>query len=228
MGSAALNIVLTRERGANDTLLRWLPEGAQVREVPLTTTRYYDEDDVRDALSQSTTNGLFRSLVVTSERSAAYVASALAASTGDVHVFSVGPSTTIALSARGVAVHEQGDGSAMALARGIAHGPVLLLGAQVMREELAVALRANGLDVTIIACYETVALQPSHEEAATLRAADVIFVGAPSAWTVARAFVAPDAWIVVPGATTGAVVRAQHPRVIEGWGLSLRERLNNL
>jgi hypothetical protein len=34
--------------------------------------------------------------------------------------------------------------------------------------------------------------------------------------------------VVVPGPTTGVVVREQHERVIEGWGPSLRERLNVL
>jgi uroporphyrinogen-III synthase len=94
-----------------------------------------------------------------------------------------------------------------------------------MRDELVVALRGRGLDVSVVACYETQPIVPSDADRALLAAADVVFIGAPSAWSVARRFVAPDAWIVVPGATTGAVVAAQHERVLEGWGPSLRQRL---
>ncbi len=69
-------------------------------------------------------------------------------------------------------------------------------------------------------------LDPAEIE--SLRDADVVFIGAPSAWAVAREFVRTAAWVVVPGASTGAVVRDDHPRVLEGWGPDLRTRLAEL
>jgi len=61
-----------------------------------------------------------------------------------------------------------------------------------------------------------------------VRDADVLFIGAPSAWAVARDFVANDTWVVIPGASTGAVVREDHRRVIDGWGPHLATRLADL
>jgi len=223
-----VNIVVTREDGKNDTLMAWLPTGVTVDEVPLTTTLYFDPDDVRAVLATSTANGTFRSLVVTSERAADYVEIALHASTSDVEVFVVGPTTSSALSTRGIRVHVRGDGSADALAPHVSRGPVLVLGAQSMREELITILREKDLEVETIACYETVGLSLDSSDAATVRNADVIFIGAPSAWMVAREYVKSDAWVIVPGATTGATVRLDHPQVIEGWGPQLKARLAEL
>jgi uroporphyrinogen-III synthase len=223
-----VNVVVTREAGKNDPLLAWLPPEAAVIEVPLTTTTYFDLDAVRVALDESPGNGKYPSLVVTSERSADYVETALRASAPDVEIFSVGPTTASALGNRDVKVFAQGEGSADSLAPHIARGPVLMLGATSMREELGAALRAKGLEVVAIACYETVGAQLDQSDKETLRHADVLFIGAPSAWAVARENVGPDTWVVVPGASTGAVVRVDHPRVIEGWGPHLRTRLAEL
>jgi uroporphyrinogen-III synthase len=220
-----LKVVLTREAGKNDSLEDWLPQDASFTEVPLTRTRYYEPRQVMDALEKSESRGPFCSLVVTSERSHSYATRAIALSTSDVEVFSVGPVTTAALEGQGVNVHRQGDGGSLTLAGEIVRGPVLVLGAREMRDELVDALRERGLDVVVVACYETVALVPTQTERDRLRAADVVFIGAPSAWAVARAFVGAQAWIVVPGASTGAVVAAEHERVIEGWGPHLRQRL---
>lgn len=223
-----MNIVVTREHGKNDPLMAWLPTGAAVDEVPLTTTLYFDRDDVSAALASSTAYGTFRSLVVTSERGADYVEIARHASMSDVEVFAVGATTSSALSTRGIRVHAQGDGSAIALAPYVSRGPVLLLGAQSMREELITTLREKGLEVETAACYETVALALDSSDSATLQNADVLFIGAPSAWMVAREYVKSDAWVVVPGTTTGATVRLDHPHVIEGWGPQLQTRLAEL
>jgi uroporphyrinogen-III synthase len=223
-----VNIVLTREAGKNDPLRAWLPSEVTVNEVPLTSTIYYDTDDVRDALEASSTHGTYRALVVTSERSADYVEIALHASTPDVELFVVGATTKDALSARGVGVHAQGDGSAETLAPRISRGPVLLLGAKAMRGELVSALRVKGLEVDAVACYETVGVTLDPNDTAILRNADVLFIGAPSAWSGARAYVRSDAWVIVPGASTGSIVRSEHPKVIEGWGPQLRSRLTEL
>ncbi len=107
-------------------------------------------------------------------------------------------------------------------------GPVLLLGAATMRPELASALRAKGIDVVSVACYETQGATLSASDERLLRDADVVFIGAPSAWSVARELVAPETWVVVPGASTGTDVRRDHARVIEGWGPELRSRLVEL
>jgi uroporphyrinogen-III synthase len=228
MAKKGVNVVVTREDGKNEPLMAWLPTGVTVDEVPLTTTWYFDPDDVRAALASSPAVGTFRSLVVTSERGADYVEIARHASASDVEVFVVGPATSGALRTRGIRVDAQGDGSADALAPFVTRGPVLVLGAQSMREELIAALREKGLEVETVACYETVGLALDSSAAATLRNADVVFIGAPSAWTVAREYVKGDAWVVVPGATTGATVRLDRPQVIEGWGPQLRTRLAEL
>jgi len=219
---------VTREAGMNDRLISWLPPGASVEEVPLTTTTYFDDDDVRAALDGSSSAGKFRSLVVTSRRGAKYVELALRAAAPDVEVFSVGPTTTETLTSHGVHVRAQAESTAETLARHIARGPVLMLGAKTAREELASALRARGLEVVSIACYETIGLTLSSSDAQTVRDADVLFIGAPSAWAVARDFVANDTWVVIPGASTGAVVREDHRRVIDGWGPHLATRLADL
>jgi uroporphyrinogen-III synthase len=227
LATVAVNIVLTREAGWNDALKTWLPPGSNVTEVPLTTTRYFDVDDVRAALKGSRAHGMYRTLVVTSERSARYVESAMHSSTLDVEVYGVGPTTAEALRALGVRVRA-GEGSSDMLAPLITRSPVLVLGASAMRDVLVTSLREKGLEVVTIACYETIGVGPSASDAATLRDADVLFIGAPSAWAVAREYVAEDTWVVVPGSSTAAVVSADHTRVIEGWGPNLTTRLAEL
>jgi uroporphyrinogen-III synthase len=223
-----VNIVLTREAGKNASLEDWLPDDASFTEVPLTRTQYFYRQQVADALAQLDSGGLFQSLVVTSERSHAYATLALTHASSNVQVFSVGPATTDALEGDGVNVHFEGDGGSLMLAPQIQHGPVLVLGARDMRDDLVNVLRERGLVVSVVACYETEALVPNEPERVVLRSADVVFVGAPSAWAVAREFVDARAWIVVPGASTGAIVAGEHERVIEGWGPHLRQRLANL
>jgi hypothetical protein len=84
------------------------------------------------------------------------------------------------------------------------------------------------LEVLPVACYETVPLALDAIDIAKVRAAHVLFIGAPSAWTVAREFVSTSAWVVVPGATTAGFVHHDHARVIEGWGPDLAPRLEEL
>jgi len=220
-----VNIVVTREAGHNDTLRAWLPPESTVAEVPLTTTTYFDAEDVRAVLEGSRAHGMYRELIVTSERSADYVEMALQSSTMDVEVYSVGAATTEALRSRGVRVDAQGEGPADTLARRITRSPVLLLGASAMREDLGETLRAKGLEVVRVACYETVGVTLNASDAESIRDADVVFIGAPSAWAVAREFVSSSTWVVVPGTSTAAAVRVEHSRVIEGWGPHLRTRL---
>lgn len=220
-----MNVVVTRERGRNERLRQWLPDGCEVTEVPVTTTVYDDEGAVLERVRASGHWGEFATIVVTSARSARYAGAVRAALLADAESFSVGAATTEALAGVGLHVAAQSVGGAIDLARQIDRAPVLVLGAATMRDELTSDLRSRGLDVTVVACYETRRLTLGDEERSALSRADVVVVGAPSAWTVLKDAVDPSTWVVVPGATTGEIVRATHPRVLEGWGPSLRDRL---
>jgi uroporphyrinogen-III synthase len=228
LATSIVKVVVTREAGMNESLIALLPPAAIVDEVPLTRTEYFDPDDVRRELEASRAYGTFVALVVTSERSVRYVDIAFAASSPDVEIYSVGPVTTDALVAHDVYVTRESDGTATTLTNHLNTGPVLLLGARLMRAELASALRAKGLEVITVACYETVGLDVSPGDAKRVRDADVVFIGAPSAWSVARELVAAATWVVVPGASTATDVRHDHDRVIEGWGPDLHTRLVDL
>jgi uroporphyrinogen-III synthase len=223
-----MNVVLTREAGWNGVIRGWLPPGMIVEEVPLTTTTYVEPEDVRAAIENFDAVETFRTIVVTSERSARYVDIALAASATDVEVCCVGTASAEALRVRGVTVDVTGEGTAEDLARQISHGPVLLLGAKAQQGELRSSLLAKGLEMLPVACYETIPLNLDKTDVTKVRAARVLFIGAPSAWRVARDFVNPDTWVVVPGATTAAAVVRDHARVIEGWGPELATRLAEL
>jgi uroporphyrinogen-III synthase len=220
-----VRVVVTREQGYNDALTSWLPDGVTVTEVPLTTTRFHDAQEVLSTLRASEHYGSFRSLVVTSARSALYVALAREGLREGGTVLSVGSATAKALENEDVGVDVVGERSAADLAPTITEGPVLLLGAAQMREELTATLTDRGVDVTTLACYETMPASLTSDDESSIREADVIFIGAPSAWLVAKSLVAESAWVVVPGSTTGDVVRRDHDRVIEGWGPELREHL---
>jgi uroporphyrinogen-III synthase len=220
-----VRVVVTREEGNNDSVRSWLPESVTVNEVALTTTRFFDANQVLTSLRASEHYGAFRALVVTSARSALYVALAREGLRDGGSILSVGSATAKALESEDVEVDVVGEGGAVDLAPTITEGPVLLLGAAKMREELTVALTERGVDVTTLACYETLPAVLSSDDEGFLRDADVVFIGAPSAWLVAEAFIATNAWVVVPGATTADAVRRQHERVIEGWGPELREHL---
>ncbi len=213
-----MNVVLTREAGKNDELRTWLPNDFTVNDVPLTTTHYLAIDDVAREIADGGHVGKYETLVVTSTRAKDYLDLAREALAPDADVFSVGPASTRALVERGFAVTGEATSRARDLAARITRGPVLLLGASQMRSELADDLNDRGLDVVHVACYETRPVAPRDDEIALLRSADVVFVGAPSAWSVAAAFVGPQTWVVVPGATTGDAVRRDHERVVEGWG----------
>ncbi|MHB8380156.1 MAG: uroporphyrinogen-III synthase [Acidimicrobiales bacterium] len=220
--------MVTREAGYNDALRSWLPEDVTVDEVPLTTTRFFDANEVLSSLRASEHYGAFRALVVTSARSALYVAVAREGLGEGGSVLSVGSATARALETEDVEVDAVGKGAAIELAPTITKGPVLLLGAASTRDELSTELKDRGVDVVTLACYETVPAVLTSDDEGLLRDADVILIGAPSAWAMASAFVSPNAWVVVPGPTTAGVVRRRHQRVIEGWGPELREHLRAL
>ncbi|MFZ1063628.1 MAG: uroporphyrinogen-III synthase [Acidimicrobiales bacterium] len=223
-----MKIVLTREAGHNGELRALTPPSAIVEEVPLTTTKYRERGDVEAQLEASAYYRAFWSLVVTSARSGDYVESAMRALRRGAAVYSVGPATTRLLVSHDIVVSAESATTALDLAPLVRRGPVLELGAAAAREDLSRALRERGLIVEHVACYETVAMELSTAQRETLALADVVFIGAPSAWSVAKDFVAPSSWVVVPGVTTGDVVREVHARVLEGWDPSLRDTLAGL
>ena len=223
-----MNIVLTREAGKNDDAMAWLPGNANVLEVPLTTTNYFAIDEVTRQLQASPDYGKFCVLVVTSSRTADYIHAVLGAMAGDADLLTVGTSTTRALRDHGVTISAEATSSALELEGVITQGPVLMVGAVVLREELSNELRARDISVTKVACYETLPVELDEEQENTLRVADVVFIGAPSAWSAARALVSEDAWVVVPGPTTRQVVAEDHERVLVGWGPSMGDSLASL
>lgn len=218
-------MVLTREAGRNEQLRAWVGEGVDVAEVALTETHFVDDATLEASLDAHRRQP-WRSLVITSARAARAATLASERCDPDVELFSVGAATTAALANAGLATPvAQSSAGALALAAQVRHSPVLVLGAAQLRRDLADALVARGLGVHVVACYETRGVELDAAQCATLADGDVVVVGAPSAWRVARDVVGPHTWVVVPGATTAAVVRVTHERVLEGWGPSLGGRL---
>jgi uroporphyrinogen-III synthase len=211
-------VALTRERGHNEELRHRIGARAGVLELPLTATRFRPLREVDDDIHSLTHFGDFRSLVVTSARCDRYVALARDALFEVHEVFSVGPATTTTLERSGLAVTHESSGSALDLADFITKGPVLLLGAVGGRVELSEALARRSLHPRLVECYSTVDVTPDEREKEQLRNADVVFIGAPSAWRVARALVSAHVWVLVPGRTTLDVVKEDHERVLVGWG----------
>ena len=220
-----MKIVLTREAGKNDELRRLLPSHHAIADVPLTATEFFSIHDVETQLRSSKFFGRFESLVATSARVDRYVGLVDEAMASHFEVFTVGRTSEQVLAQHGLVVTHRSDGGAEELNHYITHNPVVLLGAQEMREELTIALRKRGLEVEHIKCYRTLPVQPTAEQQGLLLAADVIAIGAPSTWTVAKPFVNESTWVVVPGATPATVVAESHPRVVVGWDHRFPEAL---
>ena len=102
-----MKVILTREAGMNEELRKWMPKRVTVVEVPLTTTSYRDEQSFNDELKDLESCCNYVALVVTSARSAKYVSSAVAKCINDVKIFSVGSSTSRAISKSGNEVHTE-------------------------------------------------------------------------------------------------------------------------
>jgi uroporphyrinogen-III synthase len=211
-------VALTRERGRNEDLRRLVARLAEVVETPLTMTTFRDPHVVGEEIRESPHFGSYCSLVVTSARTQSYVGSALEAMMNPYEVLSVGSATTEMLARERVSVTHESSGPALGLASFITRGPVLLLGAVGGRDELLADLTTRQLHPVLVECYETVPVELDDEARQRVRRADVVFIGAPSAWRVARTLVPQNAWVLVPGATTLEFVRADHERVLLGWG----------
>jgi len=216
-------VVLTREKDRNDSLRAYLPLGVEVIEVPATRTEFRDPGAFEEALRELTLGAPAPWLVVTSARGARYAQLAQEILGAHGRVASVGMATTRELRSLGVAVAISGDADAAALASYL-DGTVVTIGALETRGELEARLNERGVAVHQVACYETRACELSTIQQRTLGDADVVFVGAPSAWRVIRAFVNDRALLVVPGATTAHDVGTQY-EVMVGWDDTLPTRL---
>ena len=204
-----MKVVLTREPPRNDALRSILELAIDVDEVPATTTNYFQVADVVAACQL-----LPRTVIVTSAR-AVEAAVALVTATAPEMVVAVGVTTASRLTELGVVdvqvASEEG-------ARGVAlfdfPGPVATIGAATTRPELGVLLRERGLESQHVAAYETKGRTLGDDETRAVSSADFVVVAAPSAWSVVRPFVAPDATVVVRGQTTFEAVSADHFRVV--------------
>lgn len=216
-------VVLTREEGRNGSLREYLPTGAVVTEIPATRTEYREPGEFDQSLRTLDLSGEVTWIVVTSARAAPYARRALEILGSDVRVASVGEATTRELEGLGVEVALSGDAGAAALATHLG-GTVLTIGARESHGELEELLGARDVVVRALACYETTSRELSAGERQTLRDADVVFVGAPSAWRVVGTFVNERALLVVPGDTTAHEVGGGRP-IMVGWDETLADRL---
>ncbi len=220
-------VVLTREAGFNDDLATLFSAAFTVDEVPLTMTRFDEVSLVDERLRASADYGTFASLVVTSRRAAPYLSLCRSAVTTTCDVFTVGAATTSALEAVGFTVTTSTTEGVATLAPDIVNGPVLILGARHPFGDLAGALQPR-LNVTSVACYETMAATLRDEDAALLGGADAVVIAAPSAWAVAQPYVHPRTWVLVPGDSTRQAVAATHDRVVRAWGPAMASTLRPL
>ena len=209
-----MRVVLTREAGKNESLHWMIPAVAEISEVPLTQTVYFSIPAFEAALVDIHDS---KAIAISSARAARFVTPALE-KLGDLPLYCVGESTAAALRECGISPRWVGAGGATELARAIPEGLVLFIGAKASREELGVEFFKRGIELQLAACYETIPAELSMNSQAVLAGAEVIFIGAPSAWAVARSFVRKECLVVTSGATTGAIVRETHDYTIDGWG----------
>ena len=218
-----MRVVLTREATLNDALRVYLPEAVNVVEVPATTTNFRDVDTFCDALRAVLVETTPTWLVLTSARAAPYGARAVALLGADLRVACVGAATARAVRDAGVQVDLEGRSGARELAT-LLDGVVLVVGAFEPFGELEAYLGERAITNLSVPCYETVARQLSPSEQLAIASANIIFVGAPSAWRVVEPWLVDTALVVVPGATTAAQVGARF-EVMEGWNYQLASRL---
>lgn len=216
-----MRVVLTREAGLNEAQRSLVPPSATIYEVPLTTTHYYEASDVVRALAEVSE---IAAVVVTSARAAKYAVVAHN-QVPKAAVWSVGESTAEALSRVGVHPKVVGVQGVEELVASIDKGPVLFLGAKESRPEGVASLQARGIPCVSIPCYETLPLALNLGDQELLKRADVVFIGAPSAWSVAKSHVAPEALVVTSGETTAQEVRLTHENVLIGWNEESKRRL---
>ena len=216
-------VVLTREAGLNGELRSHVPPDMTVREVPMTTTTMTARDEVRRSIAASTWAGDYQTIVLSSARATPYVDVALDYAISSPVIGAVCVVTKKTLEGLGYVVALAPEvPNARALGAMVTKGPVLFVGAKDPRPELEESVRARDFEFFAATCYETTPLNLSPAGKATLKEADVVVIGAPSAWHVAKPFVSASTWVVVPGETTADEIRHEHERVRVAWGYDLR------
>jgi uroporphyrinogen-III synthase len=219
-------VVLTREAGLNGELRSHVPLGMVVQEIPLTVTTLFAREEVRGSIAKSPEAGTFATIVLTSARATPYVDVAFDYAVTSPELGAVGAVTKKSLEDLGYVVTlTPAVASAKALGEMVTAGPVLFIGAKEPRPELEASVREKGLSFFSAACYETTARLLSATEKATLQEADVILIGAPSAWRVAKECISARTWVLVPGEGTADEIRPDHERVSVAWGSELKHFL---
>jgi uroporphyrinogen-III synthase len=211
-------VVLTREPPRNDPLAADLRGLAEVAEVPLTSTAYRSEQAVAHELA-SIAREPAACVVVTSARAARFAGLALSAARADAPVVVVGDQSASAVRSVVGQAHRvivAPGRSATSVARCVEGGPALALSAARPRHELDDELAHRGIALLRVTCYETVTARLDIEQRELLAEADVVVVGAPSAWEVARGVIARGATVVALGATTTRAVAQDHDHVVDG------------
>jgi uroporphyrinogen-III synthase len=212
-----VRIALTREHGFNASLYELVPANATVVEVPLTRTVTLTVDAA--ALAEP-------DVIVVSSVRACDVALEIITRWPSATVRAVGPKTAAALSDRGVTAAVC-DGVREAVR---VHVPahVAVIGARTSTlDDVAPEDIPLGVFIDTIAAYDTVALELDDAATAQLHDCDVVFIGAPSAWHVAREWVRESALVIVPGSTTAEAVSRDHARLVVGWDDRAREALRH-
>jgi uroporphyrinogen-III synthase len=134
-------------------------------------------------------------------------------------VWAVGPATSAALEGKLGLVrlpagpHGEKIGGAAALARAMldanAKGPVLFPCGETRREELAVSLRQNGVEVDEVVCYRSVLAEESDARAAAARGSVLVVASPTVVDLLARACPRPTRpELLAVGPTTAASARA--------------------
>lgn len=208
-------VALTREPPFNDELRDALSSTVRITEIPLTRTVYCSHTIIVDELASHPRRDTFATLAITSARAAQYLECALAFAADDAVVAVLGRATMNAVLAAGAVSADRvvalaQEENAAALGALIERGPVLALSANNPRPELRTAVLAKGLVFDEVVCYSTQSVELTKSERRGLRRAQVVVIGAPSAWNVARHEVSPHAVVVTWGETTASAVRADH------------------
>lgn len=182
-------VVVTRAVTQNSELTEMLRNrGAQVLEVPLISIEEpEDEGRERDEVLHDVTS--FSWVVVTSpngaDRVAPFLEAAIAAD--DTAPFprlaAVGTATERSLGRPADLVAEPARGAVLADAFPSGSGSVLVVQGDRAPDDIPVALRAKGWDVTKVVAYRTVQLRPTEDMVSLALAADALLLASGSAAT---------------------------------------------
>jgi uroporphyrinogen-III synthase len=196
-------IVVTRAVTQNSELSELLrSRGAEVLEVPLISIEE-PEDEGRERDEVLHDISLFSWIVVTSpngaDRVAPFLEAAIAADDRAPfpRLAAVGAATVRSLGRPADLVAEPARGSVLAEAFPVGVGSVLVVQGDRAPDDIPIALRAKGWDVTTVVAYRTVQLRPTDDMLTRALAADALLLASGSAAT---------AWFDTFGTDTPPVV----------------------